>query len=177
MEEHILEGTFITDPQIGTDVTEDEFFASVVYAEAGNQGVPGQTAVALVILNRLYNDSYANTLSYVIYQKTHFEVARNGSLTKYLTAFKNKDESILKYIENAKTMEAVQAAKSIMNDYLNNGTPRKIEGISSEYNIGDFGCLYFVTPAAFERQNLDPVKCETFQYKNMIFFNKWIKLS
>ncbi len=174
---YTLEGTFITDPQIGTDVTEDEFFASVVYAEAGNQGVPGQTAVALVILNRLYNDNYANTLSYVIYQKTHFEVARNGSLTKYLTAFKNKDESILKYIENAKTMEAVQDAKSIMNDYLNNGTPRKIEGISSEYNIEDFGCLYFVTPAAFERQNLDPVKCETFQYKNMIFFNKWIKLS
>lgn len=174
---YTLEGTFITDPQIGTDITEDEFFAAVVYAEAGNQGLPGQTAVALVILNRLYNDSYANTLSFVIYQKTHFEVARNGSLTKYLTAYKNKDESVLKYIENAKTMEAVQAAKSIMNDHINNGTPRKIDGISSEYDVEDFGCLYFVTPAAFERQKLDPVKCETFQYKNIIFFNKWIKLS
>ncbi len=174
---YTLEGTFLTDPQIGTDITEDEFFAAVVYAEAGNQGIPGQTAVALVILNRLHSESYANTLSYVIYQKTHFEVARNGSLTKYLTAYKNKDESILKYIENAKTMEAVQAAKNIMNNYLNFGTPRKIDGISSEYNIEDFGCMYFVTPAAFERQKLDPVKCETFQYKNIIFFNKWIKLS
>ena len=174
---YTLEGTFLTDPQIGTDVTEDEFFAAVVYAEAGNQGLPGQTAVALVILNRLYNDSYANTLSYVIYQKTHFEVARNGALTKYLNAYRDEDESILKWIRNAQTMEAVQAAKSIMNEYINNGTPRRIDGISSEYNVEDFGCLYFVTPAAFERQGLDPVRCETFQYKNTVFFNKWIKRS
>ena len=174
---YTLEGRFLTDPQIGVDVTEDEFFAAVVYAEAGVLGLPGQTAVAMVILNRLNHSSYANTLSYVIYQKSHFEVARNGSLTKYLEAFRDDDESILKYIRNAKTMEAVQTAKQIMEAYKTNGTPRKIDGISSEYNVEDFTCLYFTTQAAFERQNLDPEKCETFQYKNTVFFNKWIKKS
>ena len=174
---YTLEGTFLTDPQIGIDVTEDEFFAAAVYAEGGILGLPGQIAIAMVMLNRVNSESYANTLSYVIYQKTHFEVARNGALTKYLKAFRDKDESILKYIRNAKTMEAVETAKQIMDNYKNNGTPRQIEGISSEYNVEDFGCMYFTTEKAFQKQNLDPVACETFQYKNTIFFNKWIKKS
>ncbi len=127
-----LEGQFITDPQIGTDVTEDEFFAAAVYTEAGNQGLAGQTAVAMVMLNRLHSEGYPNTLSYVIYQKTHFAVARDGSLTRALEAFRDKDQSYIKYIEKAQTMEAVENAKKIMNEYLENDTPRVIEGISPD---------------------------------------------
>ena len=48
-----VEKQFQTDPQVGVDVTEDEFLAAAVYAEAGNQGMPGMTGVALVMLNRM----------------------------------------------------------------------------------------------------------------------------
>ena len=63
---YTLESTFITDPQIGTDITEDEFFAAVVYAESGNQGFAGQVATALTILNRVESSSFPDTLSFEI---------------------------------------------------------------------------------------------------------------
>ena len=45
---YLLERQIQTDPQ----VSDDELLAAAVYAEAGNQKMPGMTGVALVMLNR-----------------------------------------------------------------------------------------------------------------------------
>lgn len=172
---YTLEGTYLTDPKIGVDITEDEFFASVLYTEAGNQGYAGQVAVAMTILNRSENSSFPSTLSFVIYTKNQFEVARNGTLTKYLKAFKNDDENTLLWLRKAKSLEAVQEARRIMNEYKSNGANRTIQGITMPAGQNDFNYLFFMTQAAFDRLGLDADKCNSLVHNGHIFFEKWIK--
>ena len=163
---YTVEKQFTTDPQAGVDVTEDEFLAAAVYAEAGNQGMPGMTGVALVMLNRMYSGLYPESANVMIYQKQQFEVARNGSLTKYL---KNIHSSTL---DNAK--EAVKRARSIMEAYQNSNTPRTVTGLNMPNGKTDFNYLGFMTPAAFESAGLDWVKTEAFTYLNITFYTTWI---
>ncbi|WP_230397867.1 N-acetylmuramoyl-L-alanine amidase [Novisyntrophococcus fermenticellae] len=170
-----LEGRYLTDPQIGTDITEDEFLAAVLYTEAGNQGLAGQAAVAMTILNRSENGSFPTTLSFVIYQQQQFEVARNGALTKYLKAFRDNDTKTLNDLKKAESAEAVQEARKIMKAYKKDGTVRTISGITLPSGKTDFNYLYFMTPAAFDKLGLDKVECSTMTYKDHIFFEKWVK--
>ena len=174
---YTLESTFITDPQIGTDITEDEFFAAVVYAESGNQGFAGQVATALTILNRVESSSFPDTLSFVIYAKTQFEVARNGALTKYLEAFRDDEEDTLYWLRKVQSLEAVTEARKIMETHKTTGANRVIDGITMPESMPDFNCLFFMTNAAFERLGLDAKKCNSLVYKNTTFFEKWIRAS
>lgn len=51
-----------------------------VYAEAGQEPYKGQVAVAQVILNRVKDKRFPNTITGVIYQKHQFEVVANNML-------------------------------------------------------------------------------------------------
>ena len=164
---YTVEKQFSTDPQVGEDVTEDEFLAAAVYAEAGNQGLPGMTGVALVMLNRMESSTYPASANIVIYQKQQFEVARNGALTRYL---KNIDSSIL---DNAK--EAVSRARSTMEAYKSSGTPRTVVGLNMPEGKTDFDYMGFMTPAAFDKAGLDPEKTYAFTHLNTTFYTSWIK--
>lgn len=170
---YALEPQCITDPQIGTDVTEAEFLASVLYTEAGNQGFAGQIAVAMVILNRMESESFPASLKFVIYAKTQFEVARDGSLTKYLTAFKDNDVQTLRWIENARSLEAAHEAIRIMDEYKKGTGKKVIDGITLPDNVENFDYLFFMTPAAFTRLNIDPVASNSMTYNGHVFFEKW----
>ncbi|MDD3279635.1 MAG: N-acetylmuramoyl-L-alanine amidase [Lachnospiraceae bacterium] len=171
---YTLEPRYLTDPQVGTDITEAQFLAAVLYTEAGNQGFAGQVAVAMVILNRMESNSFPATLQFVIYAKTQFEVARDGSLTKYLTAFKNNDAATLKWLNSARSLEAAQEAMKIMNTYKNGNGNKVIEGITLPAGVTAFNYLYFMTPAAFTRLNIDPVASNSMTYNGHVFFEKWI---
>ena len=167
-----VEKQFQTDPQVGVDVTEDEFLAAAVYAEAGNQKMPGMTGVALVMLNRMntYRESaspYPSQANIMIYQAGQFEVARNGALTRYL---KNINSSIL---NDAK--EAVKRARAILDAYNNNGTPRTVEGLTMPEGKTDFNYMGFMTPKAFENAGLDWEKTDAFTHMNTTFYTTWIK--
>ena len=166
--------TYTMEPQFGTDpvLDDDKFLAATVYTESGNQSMECQIATALVMLNRQHSKSYPDTLRYVIYQKSQFEVARNGSLTKILKAYQNNDESQLKWLE--KTEQAVAEAKKIMEAYKKNGTPRQISGVTMPNGKTDFNYLGFMTPEAFNRLNLDPVATEAFQIHDVMFYTKWV---
>ena len=59
----------------GSPVTE-------VQAEAGNCDVEGRVMVANVILNRVENDSFPNTITKVVYQKHQFSPVSNGSIKR-----------------------------------------------------------------------------------------------
>lgn len=89
-----VEKQYLTDPKVGRDVTEEDFFAAVLYTEAGNQGIPGMMMVAYVILNRMDEGiaasqgtgyvPYPGTLNIMIYHYEQWQVARNGALTNVL---------------------------------------------------------------------------------------------
>ncbi len=57
-------------------------FYACVQAEAGNQDLMGQQLVADVILNRVADPRFPNTIEEVIYSPGQFSVVQNGALKK-----------------------------------------------------------------------------------------------
>ena len=72
-------------------------------------------------------------------------------------------------------MKAVKEAKKIMKAHLETGADRTIEGITLNNGGTDFKCLYFMTPAAFERLGLDYEKCNAITCASTVFFDSWVK--
>ena len=52
----------------------------IVQAEAGNCDIEGRVMVANVILNRVEDDAFPNTITKVVYQKHQFSPVSNGSI-------------------------------------------------------------------------------------------------
>ena len=177
--------TYLSDPQVGVDVTEDEFLAAAVYAESANQGLTGMTGVAMVMLNRMRTNKtssapYPSEAKNMIYQATQFEVARDGALTKSLNLIVSGKGGTA--MENAK--KAVANARAICDAYDNNKTDElsdEVQGILEELKVPEghtmLEYLGFMTPKAFENANLDPEKTHAFTYKNTTFYSTWIKKS
>lgn len=70
--------------------------AKCVYAEARGEPYTGQVAVAAVILNRVENSAFPNTISGVIYQKGAFTAVTDGqiNLTPNSTAYKAAQDAL-----------------------------------------------------------------------------------
>ena len=66
----------------GTD--DAALLASLIYCEAGNQSYEGMVAVGAVVMNRVNDSSYPDTVSDVIYQSGQFTPASSGSLSSAL---------------------------------------------------------------------------------------------
>lgn len=92
---------------------DEELLASIIFCEAGNQSFTGQVAVGAVVLNRMANEAYPDTMEEVIYQPGQFCPAGSG----WLDRVRSTDG----YTESA--MQAAEAA------------------LAGENPIGD--CLYF----------------------------------
>lgn len=91
----------------------EKLLASIIFCEAGNQSFTGQVAVGAVVLNRMANEAYPDTMEEVIYQSGQFCPAGSG----WLDRVRSTDG----YTESA--MQAAEAA------------------LAGENPIGD--CLYF----------------------------------
>ena len=91
----------------------EELLASIIFCEVGNQSFTGQVAVGAVVLNRMANEAYPDTMEEVIYQPGQFSPAGSG----WLDRVRSTDG----YTESA--MQAAEAA------------------LAGENPIGD--CLYF----------------------------------
>ena len=92
---------------------DEELLASIIFCEAGNQSFTGQVAVGAVVLNRMANEAYPDTMEEVIYQPGQFCPAGSG----WLDRVRSTDG----YTESAR--QAAEAA------------------LAGENPIGD--CLYF----------------------------------
>lgn len=70
--------------------------AHLVYAEARGESYTGQVAVASVVLNRVKNSSFPNTVAGVIYQRGAFSVVSDGqiNLTPNQTAISAAQDAI-----------------------------------------------------------------------------------
>ena len=60
----------------------EKLLASIIYCEAGNQSITGQVAVGAVVLNRMANEAYPDTMEEVIYQPGQFCPAGSGWLDR-----------------------------------------------------------------------------------------------
>lgn len=60
-----------------------DLMAKLVYAESRGEPFDGQIAVASVVLNRVLNDKFPNTISEVIFQKNAFSCVRDGNIVAY----------------------------------------------------------------------------------------------
>ncbi len=68
------------------DINEDDaaLLAALIYCEAGGESYDGMTAVGSVVMNRIMNENFPDTVSDVIYQSGQFSPAENGALADAL---------------------------------------------------------------------------------------------
>lgn len=150
-------------------ISDKELLAAAVYCEAGNQGLEGMTATAMVILNRTLAPQFKfpPSVRYVIYQKNQFTIVTNGSLLKRLN-----DTNVEGY---ATAEQAVDKAYAMYDAYVKNKTKRAryLPNVLKKSNgKDDFDCLFFMTPAAYAASGLTS-KSEAFTYKGQTFFTYW----
>ena len=72
-------------PQVGGRPGDNELLARIIRAEAEAEPYTGQVAVGAVILNRVQNSGFPNTLSGVVYQPHAFESVSNGEFNRQPT--------------------------------------------------------------------------------------------
>ena len=63
-----------------TNSNDLNLLSRLVYGEARGEPYTGQVAVAAVVLNRVRNSSFPNTVSGIIYQKGAFDVVSDGQI-------------------------------------------------------------------------------------------------
>lgn len=83
-----------------------KMLAQLCQAEAGNQGLTGMRYVADVVLNRVEDERFPDTIEEVIYQNNQFSVIKNGAF--------DKAESVI-------SDEAYEAAEMELNSRLDEG--------------------------------------------------------
>ncbi|MBQ8909292.1 MAG: spore cortex-lytic enzyme [Clostridia bacterium] len=79
-----------------TSSSDLNLLARCVYAEARGEPYTGQVAVAAVVLNRVKNSAFPNTISGVIYQPWAFTAVNDGqiNLTPNSTAYKAAQDAL-----------------------------------------------------------------------------------
>ncbi len=61
--------------------------SAIIFCEAGGESYAGKVAVGIVVANRKTSAKFPNTIKGVVYQKSQFQPARNGSLAKALKRY------------------------------------------------------------------------------------------
>lgn len=84
-----------------------QMLMKIAQAEAGNQGVEGMAAVMRVVLNRVMNDNYPDTIEEVIKQPYQFESYANGM-------FENAEPSTDCHLALAQVERGLSADKEII---------------------------------------------------------------
>ena len=92
-----------------------KYLTAIIYCEAGNQPQKGKIAVANVVLNRVKNKRFPNTIKGVIYQKSQFSPTRTKSrkyrgLTNYEVALRKYSGQIKMTSSEKKQMASCKKA-------------------------------------------------------------------
>lgn len=145
-----------TEGRVYSNQSELSVLAAIVQSEAGNQGYAGQLAVASVIMNRVYTRGYgfanANTITAVVYQKS---VSKNGKVTyqfepcvRKMTVKQNGH-----YVElNMTVIEYYVSHPEAISATSRQAAQDAINGVRYHGPNGSMNQLFFMTPAAFEKQ-------------------------
>lgn len=63
------------------------YMTCIIYCEARGESYAGQKAVGIVVMNRVRNKQFPNSVKKVIYQSGQFSPVRNGSMNKALQKY------------------------------------------------------------------------------------------
>ncbi|WP_405318854.1 cell wall hydrolase [Frisingicoccus sp.] len=74
----------LPEPTVSVSSDEEYLLACMVYVESGGESYEGQLAVANVILNRVRDPRFGNTVADVVYAAGQFPGAHNGALANVL---------------------------------------------------------------------------------------------
>lgn len=167
---YTLQKEFAKHPGVASEkISDKELLTAAVFCEAGNQGLQGMTAVAMVILNRTLAPQYnfPPSVRYVIYQKGQFAIVWDGALQKRLD---NVDvpgyETAEKAVDRAYVMyEAYKKNKTKRTKYLT-------KVLAKSNGKTDFDCLFFMTPSAYAGTGLTS-RSGAFTFKGQTFFTYW----
>ena len=122
--------------ELGKQQLESEelrLMSAIIWCEAGNQCDAGKQAVGIVVMNRVDNESFENTVEDVIYEPGQFRPKTDGRLSKALIMYDN----------NEIPQECIDAAKyALSGNTIVNYNGQDID--MSEY-------LYFATNWANEK--------------------------
>ncbi|MDQ0270824.1 cell wall hydrolase [Cytobacillus purgationiresistens] len=80
--DQIKAGEKIIVPKSEITEKEEDLLARLVHAEAKGEPFDGKVAVALVVLNRVSDERFPDTIKDVIYEKKQFQPVDNGSINK-----------------------------------------------------------------------------------------------
>lgn len=81
------------------------YMASIISSEARGECYAGQKAVGIVVLNRVKSNLYPNDIKSVLYQRSQFTPAANGSLSN----------SLARYDKGTLEKSCIKAAKEVLN--------------------------------------------------------------
>lgn len=151
--DELVEASYYTDP----NVDDETLLAAIIYCEAGNQAYTGQAAVGVVIMNRVKSSLFPSQMKEVVYQKTQFTPARDGSLTRALT-------NPLIVTESCR-----QAAAEVMAKYEGYIPGQKVYLQLKNKTIA-FPYLFFMTQPAYTRLGLT---AKTRKIGDHVFFKLW----
>lgn len=169
----VVEEEFSEENSLSTTISkiasEDlQLLAKITYAEAGNQTLEQQLAVAATILNRVESESFPNTIQEVISQKGQFSSVKGGTVMAFgePVAFSEVPESCVQAAERA------LAGEDPTEELL------RQEAISKGLNPDEYasgGALFFYNPdycgsSEIEMRNSIQVKVE---FGDHIFYKVW----
>ncbi len=133
-----VESTYYTHPVVD-DTT---LLSAIIYCESGNQPYKGQLAVGMVIMNRSKSSLFpSKTVREVVYAKTQFAPARDGSLGRALA-----NPAIISEQSKRAAAEVIEMYK----DY----TPGKTMYLNTGKKLIPFPYLFFMTDEAYNRLGL-----------------------
>lgn len=112
-----------------TTLTEEEYkiYVCIIFAEAGAEPYEAKLGVANVILNRMYDSRYPNTLKEVIYQKSQFSPAGNGILAKRIAEYEAGKFTTTYHQECKKAADEALAGHNNVGDRIGFMTPSALE--------------------------------------------------
>ncbi len=168
-----IEPEYLNDPRVGVDVTEDDFFAAVLYTEAGGQGIDGMMMVAYVINNRMAKGieaartgayvEYPGTLDIMIYQKEQWQVARtkdNGDPAPLGNVLRDIVNGTADYLSRARTVVAkannrddivLEHTATVYTRTGANSSTRSTMPVGTHIKASAFTYNSFMTPKAWLR--------------------------
>ena len=81
-EEVYAQAPTATEAVISLSDSEIALLSQLIHSEAKGESYEGKVAVGNVVLARMLDDQFPNSLSGVIYQRNQFSVVNNGSINK-----------------------------------------------------------------------------------------------
>jgi N-acetylmuramoyl-L-alanine amidase len=110
--------------------SEKDLLARLVRAEAESEPYSGKVAVAVVVLNRVDNETFPNNIHDVIYQSGQFSPVSNGAINK------PADADSKKAVEEALSFDRSQGAGSLFFYNPDTATSRWLDSKPTTLTIG-----------------------------------------